>query len=63
MELTKPFNIQKVNTKCVRVYIENYLIDILKDFCKIEEISISETINTALDNYFLKLGLNKYIYK
>lgn len=63
MERIKPFDIQKANTKCVRVYIEGYLLDILKDFCKVEEMSMSETVNSALDSYFLKLGLNKYYYK
>lgn len=63
MDRVKTFDVRKCNTKCLRFYIEDYLLDILKSFCKEEEMTISETINSALDGYFLKQGCNKYFYK
>lgn len=63
MDKIKTFDFKKIDTKCIRVYIENYLIDILQAFGQEEQMSMSEIVNSALDSYFLKQGCNKYFYK
>lgn len=59
----KPFDLKRGDTVCVRFYIENYLLDILKAFGKEEEMPASEIVNCALDDYFKKQGCNQYFYK